>query len=102
MEKQYFMLKLNPCRPDFAQTMTQEERKIMEQHIVYWKEYMDKGIMLIFGPVLDPKGVYGLGIVKVDNVEQLKELIAGDPASQINHYEYHQMRAVEPASSRTT
>ena len=96
MNKKYFALKLNPSRPDFAQTMTPEELDIMQQHIVYWKEYMAKGIMLIFGPVLDPAGVYGLGIITAENEEQVNELIANDPASQINQYEYHQMMAVVP------
>ena len=94
MDKKYFVLYLNPCRPDFAQTMTAEERTIMQLHIGYWKTFMDKGVMLIFGPVLDPTGVYGLGIVAVDGEEQLQQLIANDPASAINRYEYHPMLAV--------
>ncbi len=96
MNKQYFMIKLLPCRPDFAQTMTDEERSIMQAHVAFWKEYMDKGIMLIFGPVLDPKGTYGLGIVSVENEEKVKELITKDPASKINTYEYFPMLALVP------
>lgn len=94
MNKKYFALKLNPSRPDFAQTMTAEEKDIMQQHIVYWKAYMDKGVMLIFGSVLDPNAVYGLGIVAVDTEDQVKELIDNDPASKINIYEYHPMIAM--------
>lgn len=48
---------------------------------------MKHGVMLVVGPVLDPKGVYGLGVVAVDDEEQLKNLIEGDPASIINRYE---------------
>ena len=96
MDKKYFALKLNPSRPDFAQTMTEAEKDIMQQHIVYWRAYMDKGVMLIFGPVLDPAGVYGLGIITAENEEQVRELIANDPASKINRYEYHPMMAVVP------
>lgn len=94
--KKYFALKLNPCRPDFAQTMSDREREIMQQHIAYWKAYMEQGIMLVFGPVLDPDGVYGLGIIAVDSEEQVSELIDNDPASKINRYEYHPMLAVVP------
>jgi hypothetical protein len=43
MNKKYFALKLNPSRPDFAQTMTDEEKSIMQQHAAYWKNYMDQG-----------------------------------------------------------
>lgn len=99
MDKKYFALKLNPSRPDFAQTMTPEERGIMQAHIAYWKKYMDDGIMLIFGPVLDPNGVYGLGIIAVDGADEVEVLIANDPAAKINRYEYHPMMAVVPANN---
>jgi uncharacterized protein len=94
MNKKYFVLKLNPSRPDFAQTMTAEERGIMQQHINYWKPFIEQGTMLIFGPVLDPAGVYGLGIVAVNNEEEVIHLIDNDPASKINIYEYHPMMAI--------
>jgi hypothetical protein len=32
VNKKYFALKLNPSRPDFAQTMTDEEKSIMQQN----------------------------------------------------------------------
>ena len=85
---------LRPSRADFMQTMTDEERGIMQQHIAYWQEFLDAGIMLIFGPVMDPKGGYGLGIVEVENEQQLISLIDKDPAAKINKYEYYPMRAV--------
>lgn len=94
MQKIHYLIKLVPNRPTFAQDMTDDERAIMQQHIAYWKEYLDSGIMLVFGPVFDPAGVYGIGIIEVDSEEQAKALMANDPASTINHYEYHKMRAV--------
>ena len=96
MEKRHFMLKMLPRRPNFAQTMTDEDRKIVQQHIAYWKEYMRKGIMLVFGPVLDPKGIYGIGIVEVDSEEQVRSLLDNDPASVIHNSEYYPMNAVTP------
>ena len=96
MKKEYFALKLLPCRPDFAQTMTDQERSIMQQHVVYWRKHMEKGNVIVFGPVLDPAAVYGLGVIAVDNEQQVKELIDQDPASGINTYEYHPMMAVVP------
>lgn len=65
--------------PDFADTMTSEERNIMQQHVQYWKGYMNKGMVIVFGPVLQANNVYGLGIVSVESEEQVKELIANDP-----------------------
>jgi len=62
-------------RPDFAQTMTDEERSIMMKHITYWTEIMNQGKVLAFGPVLDPKSVYGLGIIAVDTEQEVKEFM---------------------------
>ncbi len=93
MNKKYYALKLIPCRPDFAQTMSEDERNIMQQHALYWKEYMEQGRVVIFGPVLDPNGIYGLGVMAVDDEEQVNEFIKNDPAATINTYEYHPMMA---------
>jgi len=74
--------------------MTPEERAIMQQYVVYWKELMAKGKVIAYGLVLDPVGVYGLRIVEVDDEDEVKTFVANDPASSINTYEYHQMMAV--------
>lgn len=89
-----FVVYLRPSRADFMQTMTDEEKSIMQQHVAYWQKYLDEGIMMVFGPVMDPKGGYGLGIVNVESEEQLRGLIDNDPAAKINTYEYFPMRAV--------
>ena len=92
--KNYFALQLLPCRPDFAFTMTAEERAVMEQHVSYWMEKMKEGHVVVFGPVIDPKGPYGLGIVEAENETQVEEFIKHDPASKLNRYEYYPMKAV--------
>lgn len=97
MEKKYYVLHLLPSRPDFAQTMTDEERSIMMSHVAYWTELMNQGKVLAFGPVLDPKAVYGLGIIAADDEQEVKDFIAGDPAGKIHRYEYFPMRAMVPA-----
>jgi uncharacterized protein len=97
MEKKYFALMLLPSRPDFAQTMTEEERAVMRQHVGYWKDQMQKGNVIVFGPVLNPQSTYGLGIVAVKDEEQVKEFIQNDPAASINRYEYYPMLAVLPS-----
>jgi len=94
MEKKHYALKLIPKRPIFPGDMTPEERTIMEHHVAYWKELMDKGKVIVFGPVMDPKGVYGFGIIEVDSEEQVHTFIADDPAGVINDYEYYPMRAI--------
>jgi uncharacterized protein YciI len=94
--KKHFVLKLNPPRTTFAQDMTDDERSIMQQHSTYWRNFMTKGFVITFGPVLDPKGVYGLGIVEVDGQEQLEEFMANDPARKLCKYEFYPMMAVVP------
>jgi uncharacterized protein len=93
-EKKHFLLKLIPPRPSFQQDMSDDERNIMNHHIIYWRDLMEKGIVLVFGPVSDPKGPYGLGIIEVDSEEQVKIITANDPASQLGKYEVFPMRAV--------
>ncbi len=96
MDKQFYAVHLLPSRSDFALTMTDEESAIMIQHIAYWTKILKQGKVYAFGPVMDPKGPYGLGIVAVDNEQELKEFIAHDPAGKINKYEYFPMKAVVP------
>jgi uncharacterized protein len=94
----HFFLKLVPCRPTFSQDMSPEERAIMQQHIGYWTDLMRQGKVHVFGPVFDPSGPYGMGVVELDDEAQVNELIAHDPATKINKYEVYAMRAVLPSS----
>jgi hypothetical protein len=94
MENKYFAVYLLPIRSDFAQTMTDEERSVMQQHVGYWTNMMNEGKVVAFGPVIDPKEIYGLGIVSVNEEQEVKDLIANDPAGKINRYEYFPMRAI--------
>jgi uncharacterized protein len=94
--KKYFILKLLPPRSTFGQDMTPEERKIMGLHSAYWKGLMAQGFVVAYGPVLDPQGIYGLGIVGVEEEGKVKEFIDADPANGLNRYEYYPMLAVLP------
>jgi uncharacterized protein YciI len=99
MNKTYFVLYLLPLRSDFAQTMNDEERTIMKAHVGYWTDLMNEGKVLAFGPVMDPKEIYGLGIIAADSEREVKDFIANDPAGKINRYEYFPMRAIVPAKA---
>lgn len=94
MGKMHFALYLNPPRPTFALDMSPEERATMMQHVGYWTKLMEEGIAIVFGPVMDPQEIYGMGVVEVESEEQLKSLIQNDPANGLNTYEYYPMRAV--------
>jgi hypothetical protein len=99
--KKYFFLRLIPPRPSFTQDMTEVEKKIMLRHLEYWKDLTDKGYTIVYGPVFDPKGGYGIGVVQVDTDDELKRLIDDDPANGLNRYESYPMRAVVPSREKT-
>ncbi len=93
MRKQFFY-KLIPPRPTFDKDMTEAESQIMKQHSAYWRYLTARGAGLIFGPVSDPKGVWGMGIMEVDDEAQARAIAADDPAvkSGLNTYEIYPMR----------
>ena len=93
----YFFLRLNPPRPTFSQDMTPEAWGVMQRHVAYWTELMAKGSVLVFGPVLDPRGAYGIGVIGVESENERDTFMANDPANGLLHYECHDMRAVVPA-----
>ena len=78
--KKHFIIKLIPPRPTFHLDMSEDERYTMKQHAVYWNSLVDKGVVIVFGPVLDPRGIYGLGIMEVKTEHQARAFIADDPA----------------------
>jgi len=67
--------------------MTAEERSIMEKHGAYWSEKATRGIAIVFGPVMDPKGVFGIGVYQVRDEAEIHDLLAHDPANGLLHYE---------------
>jgi uncharacterized protein len=94
MDKKYFFLKLIAPRATFQNDMTDDERTIMHKHVEYWKPYIDDGTVIVFGPVFDPKGVYGMAVIGVEDNDQLDKLVKHDPANGLNTYEIFPMRAV--------
>lgn len=79
-----FVLRLIAPRPTFAQDMTDEEREIMSRHAAHWQPYLDAGQMVVFGPVLDDTGSYGLAVVETDDEEELRAFAANDPVVTSN------------------
>jgi uncharacterized protein len=74
-----FVFRLIAPRPTFALDMTDEEREIMGRHAAYWQPLVESGRMVVFGPVLDSSGSWGLGVVEAVDEEELRAFAAGDP-----------------------
>jgi uncharacterized protein YciI len=79
-DESYFLYTFTPHRPTFHLDMTPEERATMAEHVAYWKRYVDDGRVIIYGPVADPKGGWGLAIIRAGSADEVLALGADDPA----------------------
>ena len=78
--KKYFLFKLFPPRPTFHLDMNEHEGAAMQQHMQYWAGLIAQRTAVIYGPVFDPEGVFGLGILEVDDEAQATAIAAADPS----------------------
>src|SRR5215467_7167775 len=78
----YFFSKLIPPRPSFAFEMNDSERALMQQHGAYWSKVATDGNAIVFGPVADPDGPFGLLVLEVENEAEAQQLVANDPVNQ--------------------
>jgi uncharacterized protein len=76
----YFVYKLIPPRSTFPMDISDAEAAIMEQHFAYWSRFEQRGIVVVLGPVLDPSGTWGLGVIAGSNPNDISALGAEDPA----------------------
>ncbi len=76
----YFVCRLLSPRPTFPGDMTAEERAVMEEHVAYWTRQLEAGRVVVFGPVADPKGAWGLGVVRAPDLDAVRALEEEDPA----------------------
>lgn len=74
-----FVFRLVSPRPTFALDMSDEERDIMGRHAAHWQPYLDSGQMVVFGPILDTTGSWGLGVVEAQDEQELRSLASKDP-----------------------
>lgn len=67
----------------------------MQKHIEYWQTLAERKIAVIFGPVLDPNGVYGIAVIDTDDETIVENIGRDDPAikAQVGfrseHYPMH-------------
>lgn len=74
-----WFVKLMAPRPSFAFDMTPDEGEIMKAHSGYWRQKLASGEVIAFGPVNDPSGPFGLGVIRA-GASALKEFQDNDPA----------------------
>ncbi len=98
----HFFCKLIAPRPTFAFDMSEDEKTLMQQHAAYWMGLLNHGTVLVFGPVMDPKGPFGMGVIEAADAAEAERLSAGDPVTQANcgfRYEISPMRAITRATT---
>jgi uncharacterized protein len=76
----HFVYKLVPPRPTFDTDMSDDEAAIMDRHADYWQERLTEGRVVVFGPVSDPSGTWGLAVVEAETDDEVHGLGADDPA----------------------
>jgi hypothetical protein len=50
------------------------------EHAAYWTGQLQAGRAIVFGPVGDPKGAWGLGVVRAPDLDAVRAFEADDPA----------------------
>jgi uncharacterized protein YciI len=88
-----FVLRLLAPRPNFAQTITDAEREIMGRHAAHWQPYLERGDMVVFGPILTDDDSYGIAVVQTEDEQALREFAAQDPVIRTGtaSYEFGRM-----------
>ena len=74
-----FALRLIAPRPNFAHSLSDSERAIMNSHAAHWRPYLERGDMVVFGPVLTDEDSYGLAVVETDDEQAVREFASEDP-----------------------
>jgi uncharacterized protein YciI len=73
-------MKLIAPRATFPADITPEETALMQKHFAYWQELFKTGKVLIIGPVLDPKGAWGMAVLETDSLADAQLMADNDPS----------------------
>ena len=75
-----FVFRLIPPRPTFNLDMDDDERAIMTRHGEYWERQLEAGNVVVYGPVVDRTGAWGLGVLTAADEAQAQAMLLADPA----------------------
>ncbi|WP_228000035.1 YciI family protein [Nocardia australiensis] len=82
-------MKFVPHRLDFPANLTDAESAVMTDHFAYWRRNADAGVAIVYGPVGDPTGVWGLAVVEVATEADAQVLRADDPVIRGDLGQFH-------------
>lgn len=58
----------------------------MQRHAAFLQEQLGAGTLVVAGPVLDPTGVFGMGVFEAESLDAARALLANDPAGELGTY----------------
>jgi uncharacterized protein len=77
-EKMEFMCIKKPYKENFAETMTEEDARIMSVHFKYMQGLHKQGKLIIAGPVIT--GEFGFSVFEAESEEEARQIVENDPA----------------------
>ena len=82
MDKEQFIYKIMPTRPDMlSEGSTQEENEIISQHFNYLKDLTEAGIIVLAGRTLNTDASsFGIVIFYANSESEATDLMMNDPA----------------------
>jgi len=79
----FFFVRTRNLGAGFREQMSEGERETMSAHVAYWTERAREGVAVVFGPVADPAGAYGIGVYRAESEEEMRRLLDADPAKEL-------------------
>ncbi|TGD97235.1 YciI family protein [Methylobacterium nonmethylotrophicum] len=89
----FFFCRLVAPRATFPGDMTPREAEAMHAHAAYWQGALGRTVLAV-GPVLDPAGAWGLGLISVADAGEAQAFTQADPVAAAGlgfRYEIHPM-----------
>lgn len=75
-----FLFRLIAPRADFTQTMTPAEQHAMAAHQEYWRQLLAHGRVVVYGPIADPEGISGMGVLRATDRAEVLAIAECDPS----------------------
>jgi uncharacterized protein YciI len=75
----YFHLRLVAPRSTFPFDITESERAAMAKHADFWRGKAKDRVAIAVGPVFDPEGAFGMGVVECENLDAAQAIAKDDP-----------------------
>jgi uncharacterized protein len=75
-----FLVFLRPARAEMPFEPTEEESRVVGEHYDYLVSLRDQGKLVVAGPSIVPGDTIGIGVLTVDERDEVEAIVAADPA----------------------